>query len=83
MAVTEIKNESVIEKDIEKAIKDRLFNGFNNWNGGYDGWLKWCETLYEPDAHYNIPGPKGQVRLTLQQYKDAMGELFKHFTMDL
>lgn len=25
MAVTEIKNESVIEKDIEKAIKDRLF----------------------------------------------------------
>ena len=47
MAVTEIKNPTPIEKDIEKRIQDRLFNGFNNWNGGYDGWLKWCETLYE------------------------------------
>ena len=65
------------------GIKDRLFNGFQNWNGGYDGWLKWCDTLYEPDAYYNIPGPHGQVRLTLQQYKDAMGQLFQHFTMEL
>jgi hypothetical protein len=83
MAVTEVRFESPIEKDIEKKIRDRLFRGFNNWNGGYDGWLEWCNTLYEPDAYYNIPGPRGQVRLTLQQYKDAMGELFKHFTMDL
>ena len=36
---------------IEQAIKDRLENGFKNWNGGYDGWLEWCNTLYEPDAH--------------------------------
>ena len=66
MATTDIKYPTPIEKDIEKAIQDRLFNGFKNWNGGYDGWLKWCETLYEPDAYYNIPGPKGQIRLTLQ-----------------
>ena len=70
MAVTEIKNPTPIEKDIEKAIKDRLFNGFNNWNCGYDGWLEWCNTLYEPDAHYNVYGK----RLTLQQYKDMMGQ---------
>ena len=44
MAVTEIKNPTPIEKEIEKRIQDRLFNGFNNWNGGYDGWLKWCES---------------------------------------
>lgn len=31
MAVTEIKNPTPIEKDIEKAIRERLFNGFNNW----------------------------------------------------
>ncbi|MBQ8306407.1 MAG: hypothetical protein IJX90_09360 [Blautia sp.] len=43
MAVTEIKNPTPIESDLEKAIKDRLFNGFNNWNGGYDGWLEWCK----------------------------------------
>ena len=83
MAVTEVRFESPIEKDMEKKIRDRLFRGFNNWNGGYDGWLEWCNTLYEPDAYYNIPGPRGQVRLTLQQYKDAMGQLFQHFTMEL
>lgn len=79
MAVTEIKNPTPIEKEIEKKIRDRLFDGFNNWNGGYDGWLKWCNTLYEPDAHYNVYGK----RLTLQQYKDMMGQLFQHFTMEL
>ncbi len=83
MKVSEVKYTTPIEKDIEKAIEDRLFNGFNNWNGGYDGWLKWCNTLYEPDAHYNIPVHGTQQRLTLQQYKDMMGQLFQHFTMEL
>ena len=40
MAVTEIRYETPIADGIEKAIRDRLFNGFNNWNGGYDGWLR-------------------------------------------
>lgn len=31
MAVTEIKNPTPIEKEIEKAIERRLFDGFNNW----------------------------------------------------
>lgn len=64
---------------MEEAIRDRLVNGFQNWNGGYDGWLEWCNTLYEPDAHYNVYGH----RLTLQQYKDMMGQLFQHYTMEL
>ena len=81
--VNHVKYETSVNSETEKAIRDRLFDGFNNWNGGYDGWLTWCNTLYEPDAHYNIPGPKGLVRLTLQQYKDAMGKLFEHYTMEL
>jgi len=64
---------------IEARIRDRLENGFKNWNGGNDGWLEWCNTLYEPDAHYNVQGK----RMTLQEYKDAMGQLFQHFTMEL
>ena len=45
---------------MEKAIRDRLFSGFNNWNGGYGGWLKWCDTLYEPDVEtvYNAIVPE-------------------------
>ncbi|MFV0400344.1 MAG: hypothetical protein ACK5LX_06945 [Oscillospiraceae bacterium] len=65
--------------ELEAAIKDRLVNGFANWNGGYDGWLQWCNTLYEPDAHYNVYGK----RMTLQQYKDMMEQLFQHYTMEL
>lgn len=68
-----------MDKNFEEAIRDRLQNGFKNWNGGYDAWLKWCNTLYEPDAHYNVYGPKW----TLQQYKDAMGKLFEVFDMEL
>lgn len=68
---------------IENAIRDRLITGFKNWNGGYDGWLEWCNTLYEPDAFYNIPLDGTQKRLTLQQYKEMMGKLFEHFTMEL
>lgn len=63
----------------QEQIKDRLTNGFGNWNDGYESWLKWCDTLYEPDAHYNVYGK----RLTLQQYKDMMKMLFGHFTMEL
>ncbi len=67
----------------EEAIKDRLETGFRNWNGGYDGWLEWCNTLYEPDAHYNVQVNGLQKRLTLQEYKEMIGMLFKHFTMHL
>lgn len=83
MKVSEVKYPTPIEKDMEKAIRDRLFSGFNNWNGGYDGWLKWCDTLYEPDACYNIPLRGAQKRLTLQEYKGMMGQLFQHFAMEL
>jgi hypothetical protein len=68
-----------MSKNFQEAIKDRLQNGFKNWNGGYDAWLEWCNTLYEPDAHYNVYGQ----RWTLQQYKDAMGKLFEVFDMEL
>ena len=45
MSVSEIKNPTSIETAMENAIKERLFNGFNNWNGGYECWLDWCNTL--------------------------------------
>ena len=79
MAYVNIKREPKCNTPMEEAIKDRLLNGFANWNGGYDAWLEWCNTLYEPDAHYNVYGK----RLTLQEYKDMMGLLFKKYTMEL
>ena len=69
--------------ELEAKIKDRLETGFKNWNGGYEGWLEWCNTLYEPDAYYNIPFEGSQKRFTLEGYKQMMGQLFQHFTMEL
>lgn len=63
----------------EEAMKARIKKGFSEWNGGYEGWLKWCNTLYEPDSHYNVYG----MRWTLQQYKEAMGQFFKGFDIEL
>ena len=63
----------------EEAMKARIKKGFSEWNGGYEGWLKWCNTLYEPDSHYNVYGQ----HWTLQQYKDAMGQFFKGFDIEL
>ncbi|OOM79318.1 hypothetical protein CLPUN_16880 [Clostridium puniceum] len=68
-----------MNKNFQEAIRDRLQNGFKNWNNGYEAWLEWCNTLYEPDAHYNVYGK----RLTLQQYKDMMGEFFSVFEVQL
>lgn len=35
--VNHVKYETSVNSETEKAIRDRLFDGFNNWNGGYDG----------------------------------------------
>lgn len=66
-------------KNFQEAIKDRLQNGFRNWNQGYEAWLEWCNTLYEPDAYYNVYGK----RLSLQEYKNFMGEFFKAYDIEL
>lgn len=68
----------------QEQIKDRLLNGFQNWNKGYETWLKWCDTLYEPDAKYNIQAhDKAQEHLTLQQYKDTCKLFMDNFSIDL
>jgi hypothetical protein len=68
-----------MSNNFEEAMKARMYKGFENWNKGYEAWLKWCDELYEPDAHYNVYGK----RLTLQQYKDLMKQFFSVFDMDL
>lgn len=40
-----VKKQSTPSRNMEDAIRDRLENGFKTWNGGYGGWLQWCDTL--------------------------------------
>jgi len=65
--------------DYEARIRERIYEGFGHYNNGYQDWLKWCNTLYEPDAHYNFYGR----RFTLQEYKDVVGQLFSAFDVRL
>ena len=75
----DVKNPSKIETELERKIQDRLLNGFTNWNKGYDAWCKWCDTLYEPDACYNIRNQ----HFTLEEYKMAMKYNMEEFTVEL
>lgn len=53
---------------IEKDIQNRLLNGFENWNRGFDAWESWGNILYTPESIYNVHG----VRLTLKEYQKSM-----------
>lgn len=63
-----IENLTPVDTDMEKNIQNRLLNGFENWNRGFDTWKAWGDILYTPDSLYNIHG----VKLTLAEYQKAM-----------
>ncbi|WP_458120866.1 nuclear transport factor 2 family protein [Paenibacillus sp. Z6-24] len=68
-----IVNPTPIETEMEKNIQNRLLNGFENWNKGYDTWEAWGDILYTPDSLYNVHG----VKLTLKEYQSSMNALLK------
>ncbi|WP_194542735.1 nuclear transport factor 2 family protein [Paenibacillus sp. JZ16] len=68
-----IINPTPIETEMEKNIQNRLLNGFENWNRGYEAWEAWGDILYTEDSLYNVHG----VKLTLKEYQAAMNEQLK------
>lgn len=52
----------------EKGIQNRMLNGFNCWNEGFDAWKNWGSVLYDPSSIYNVNG----VRMTLEEYQQSM-----------
>ncbi|MBQ8062240.1 MAG: nuclear transport factor 2 family protein [Bacteroidales bacterium] len=52
----------------EKGIRNRMLNGFNCWNEGFDAWKNWGDVLYSPESIYNVNG----VRMTLEEYQQSM-----------
>ncbi len=63
-----VEHPTTILPGMETAIQNRLLNGFENWNRGFDAWKAWGDILYTPDSMYNVHG----VRLTLPEYQQAM-----------
>ncbi len=72
-AIFPIINPTPINTKMEKNIQNRLLNGFENWNRGYEAWKNWGDILYTEDSLYNVHG----VKLTLKQYQDAMNGTLK------
>ncbi len=65
------------ETELSQKIQNRMLNGFNRWNMGYDAWEHWGEVLYHDDSIYNVHG----VRFTLEEYQKSMDASLK--SMDI
>ncbi|MCR5088620.1 MAG: NAD-dependent epimerase/dehydratase family protein [Oscillospiraceae bacterium] len=63
-----VEHPTAVNPGMESAIRNRLLNGFENWNRGFDVWKAWGDILYTQDSMYNVHG----VRLTLPEYQKAM-----------
>lgn len=63
-----ITYETPAETEMAKKIQNRMLNGFNTWNLGYDAWEHWGEVLYSEDSIYNVHG----AHLTLAEYQASM-----------
>ena len=63
-----IRYETPAVSQMNKNVQNRMLNGFNQWNHGYEAWEKWGNVLYYPGSVYTVHG----VRLTLKEYQQAM-----------
>jgi len=72
-----IRNPSPVNTKLERDIQNRMLNGFENWNRGYQAWEDWGNILYTPDSIYNVHG----AHLTLAEYQNSMKAMFKTTTV--
>ncbi|MCR5580277.1 MAG: nuclear transport factor 2 family protein [Pseudobutyrivibrio sp.] len=74
-----IEYQTPAETELSQKIQNRMLNGFNRWNMGYDAWEHWGEVLYHDDSIYNVNG----VKLTLQEYQQAMDVSLKSLDIQM
>ncbi len=74
-----ITYETPAETELSKKIQNRMLNGFNRWNMGYEAWEHWGEVLYHPESIYNVNG----VRMTLSEYQKSMDISLKKMDIEM
>ena len=74
-----IEHQTPAETELSKKIQNRMLNGFNRWNMGYEAWEHWGEVLYHDDSIYNVNG----VKLTLKEYQTAMDMSLKKLNIQM
>lgn len=65
--------------ELNQKVQNRMLNGFNRWNMGYEAWEHWGEVLYHPESIYNVNG----VRMTLGEYQAAMDASLKSMNIQM
>ena len=61
-------------------IKERFFRAWDEWKPDYEGWLKWSDGLYAPDAKIIAIGEKPQ---DFHDYQKSMKGQRDAFSMDM
>lgn len=74
-----ITYETEAGSELSRKIQNRMLNGFNRWNMGYEAWEHWGEVLYHEDSIYTVHG----VRLTLDEYQKAMDVSLKRMDIQM
>ena len=64
---------------LNQKVQNRMLNGFNRWNMGYDAWEHWGEVLYHDDSIYNVNG----VRMTLGEYQQSQNVALKKMDIQM
>ena len=64
---------------LNQKVQNRMLNGFNRWNMGYDAWDHWGEVLYHADSIYNVNG----VRMTLGEYQQSQNVALKKMDIQM
>jgi len=62
-------------QNLQEQIKQRLYEAWGSWQPDYEGWLKWSDGLYLPDATIMAIGDTPQkfhdYQASMKQQRDA------------
>jgi len=67
---------SIYKKSLSQRAKERLYEAWDAWQPDYEGWIKWSDTLYAPDARMiamegDEPALFRDYQAKMKHYRDA------------
>lgn len=75
-----VESRSIEAKTLQDQIKQRMDIAWGEWKPDYEGWVKWSNSLYAPDATINAIGANVQK---FRDYQASMKHQRDAFTMEM
>lgn len=81
---------AVEEKTLADRIRNRMYIAWGEWQPDYEGWLRWSDGLYAPDATISAIGDTEQkfhdYQVSMKEQRDAcnmeMGPILRMIVED-